>query len=331
MRRGESYEQVASTLLVDPSPSDSLPLVRRDLEALLDTTNRERHLTLIFSPSFLVGDGGALLSGQWAPIREELLSAVRDEWRALAFSIHFGDPLYWELRVVGDASMPETESSRRLMAESKRWPKATLTAIQAIPWSPHAGSVLERYPQMIELVTRYTRRGVDRGQAILNGYLPGKAGHNLLLATELYLAESQGAATSVGSPQRATPPQGTLAQRLNAPVTLVFARESLETAVAILSEAIGAPIAIAGRDLQLEGITRNQMLTLDLQDRPASEALIEVLRRANPDTEATGPNDARQKLVYVVRAVDSGDEQLVITTRSAAARRGETLPAPFTP
>lgn len=330
LKPGESYQETDAQLLIDPQSTDTLPLLRRDLEALLETSDSERHVTLLFTPSFLLGDGGALLTGQWAPVREVLFAATRDEWRAAALSLHCGEVFYWELRVVGDASMPEMETSHRLKSESERWPDAAQTATGGRSWSPHSAKVVGQYPLMVEVLSRHTRRGVDHDQAMLNGCLPPTAGHNLLLAAELYLAESVGlvGVELVGETPRES--EQTVTDRLKGPVTVVFARESLETAVRLVSDAIGAPITIQGRDLQLEGITRNQMLSLDVTDRPAAEALVEVLRRANPDSEATGPADPRQKLVYIVQEDGSGDQQIIISTRSAATSRGDSLPKIFT-
>ena len=90
-------------------------------------------------------------------------------------------------------------------------------------------------------------------------------------------------------------------------------------------------ITILGPDLQADGITRNQQLAIDIEDRPAEEILVEILRRANPDKSATGPDDPRQKLVYVLKpAAPGGAEAIFITTRARAAERQETLPVVFT-
>ena len=326
---GKSYGEYETSISIDSEPSDELPLLRREIEQLLDSSDEARHLTLLFTPSFVLGDGGSLLKGAWEPVREELLATTRDEWRAYSLSLHVGEQFYWELRVVGDASMPQTKSAQTMQALSKVWPVSLQATIEAGAWSDYSRAILVRYGQMFELLSNYTRRGVEGRQAILNGYLPQRAGHNLLLGAELLIAESQGFTDQTVALKTTETPK-TLAEMLEAEVTLVFARESLETAVGLLADAMGASITIEGRDLQLEGITRNQMLKLDVKQRPAAEVLVEVLRRANPDTEATGPTDLRQKLVYVVQPNEQ-PERIVITTRAAAERRGEPLPEVFTP
>jgi hypothetical protein len=106
--------------------------------------------------------------------------------------------------------------------------------------------------------------------------------------------------------------------------TLSFPKETLEKALEMLSMDLKIPLQIAGRDLQLEGITKNQTLSLDLRDRKAGDILVAILRQANPDRTATSAADPRQKLVFVIRG-----DAIIVTTRSAAAQRNEELPEVF--
>ena len=324
---GESYESVAWLFSTDAA-GDEEPLMRREVEQLLETSDADRHVTLIFTPAFLLGDGGSILSGAMSPVRDALLAVARDEWRGAALSLHVGERLFWELRVVGDRSAPPVSTARTLDEEAKRWAESLRSVAPETGYSEHTEQLLSQLPTMIELLGKRTRKGVAQKQAVINGYLPIHAAHNLMLSFELLLQEIQAPGVGTAPLAAADEESRTLQEKLQKPVTLVFARESLESAVSLLSNAMGVPITIVGRDLQLEGITRNQMLGLELRDRPASEALVEIVRRANPDTEATGPTDARQKLVYVV---DQTNQSIVITTRAAAAARGDTLPDPFTP
>lgn len=324
---GDDYESVKHMVEVDPQPSDDLPLVPREFELLLETTDSDRHLTLVGLPQFLVGDGGSLLSGPWAPLRELVLAQARDEWAAVALSLHIDDDerLYWELRVIANAAEPEVRVAAGVAKQSQGWGNDLATVVKERDWSAYSRAVIERSPRMLSVVGKYARRGVDGRQAVVNGYAPPGAAHQLALAAERLVAElatpvAEEPATASG-PLLADLP---IAERLQTPVTIQFTRESLETAVAILAETIATPIEIVGRDLQLEGITRNQMLALDVTDMPAEAVLVEVLRRANPDKEATGPADPKQKLVYVV-----GKDGVEITTRAAAESRGNKLPIVF--
>lgn len=326
---GESYESVATTVAIDPEPSDDLPLVPREFEQLVETTDGQRHLTMVFSPRFLLGDGGSLLRGAWAPLRELLLAQARDEWAAAALSLHIDDAgrLYWELRVVANASEPEVRTAAAVAKRAQGWSADLGAVVGGRDWSPYSREVVERSPRMLAVVGKYARRGVDGRQAVVNGYAPAESPHQLVLAAERLVAEL---ASPVARPPVATAAPSLvdlpIAERLRAPVTIQFRRESLETAVGILSDTLATPIEIRGRDLQLEGITRNQMLALDVTELPAADVLVQVLRKANPDPLAEGPADPRQRLVYVV-----GAEGITITTRAAAERRGDVLPEFFQP
>ncbi len=121
-------------------------------------------------------------------------------------------------------------------------------------------------------------------------------------------------------------------ERLAQVTSLSFGKDTLERALELLAEDLGVPIEIAGRDLQLEGITKNQSFGIDERDKSAREILLTVLQLANPDRTATGPADEKQKLVYVVREGASGERGvIVVTTRAAAKGRGEPLPVVFLP
>ena len=56
---------------------------------------------------------------------------------------------------------------------------------------------------------------------------------------------------------------------------------------------------------------------------------MQILRLANPDKEATGPGDRRQKLVYIIEQGPDKTEQIVVTTRARAKERRNELPAAF--
>jgi hypothetical protein len=101
-------------------------------------------------------------------------------------------------------------------------------------------------------------------------------------------------------------------------MSLVFAKDTLEKSIQMLSDEIGIPMEILGGDLQLEGITKNQSFGLDERDKSADAVLRTILAKS----------DSAGRLVYVIRKRD-GVESIEITTKAAAAKRGDTLPAGF--
>jgi hypothetical protein len=182
-------------------------------------------------------------------------------------------------------------------------------------------------------LSAYARSGFDADHAVVRGYLPAVAGHNLLLAAELTLAEPPAASPIASTgPTSENPASETKSvhERLQQPTSLRFPRDTLEAALNVLAQDIGVEIVIRGPDLQADGITKNQSFGIDVADKPAEEILVEILRLANPDKTATGPGDEKQKLVYVIQPGETGDEQIIITTRAAASARGDKLPTAFT-
>ncbi len=291
-------------------------ILARDLERLLTLTDINRTATLLMRSKFLDTEGRELfLDGG-----EKLLSAfhalVPPNAGAVAVSLDWGDNFFCELL----ATVVQNALAHRFAAKFTEQLQSAEQQMDALlesqPPHPYGQAIENRFSAMLKTMSQYTRTSHDNGIAVARCYLPLPAGHNLLLASRLRLREES-------SPL--APAQNlSISDRLNEVTTLVFPKETLEKALEMLAADLKIPIQIAGRDLQLEGITKNQTLSLDLRDRPASEILVGVLRRANPDREAISAAHPRQKLVYLIR-----DEGVIVTTRIAATQRGEELPEVF--
>ena len=320
------------------SAAGAPPLFARELQRVLQRTDTQRMVTLAFAGKFLQISGEKFLQGTSEPLREAIIDFLGDEATATALSLHWDANFFMELQsTVALNTRPHRFAAlleKRVAASSDRVEDVVL----AEPLHPYGRKVLARFPAMLRKLGNYTRSAEVEKLSVLRCYLPVHAGHNLLAGTELLLnmpasggVPDHGSLTDVPSAK----PQA-VGLRLLRTTSLVFPKETLQRALEILSEDIGVPLKIAGRDLQLEGITKNQSFGLDLRNRPAAEILLAILLQANPDRTASGPTDVKQKLVYVVRQGEiSGEDDLpsviVVTTRSAAARRGEKLPAVFEP
>jgi hypothetical protein len=310
---------------------DEAPPLVRDVEALVEQTDAERDVTLIVAPNFLQASGNELLVADAAPLHDALRWLLGDEATAIAISVDWGDDFFAELRATPALNVPARRLAAKLRERINQTPAEVEELVLADAWHPYGRKVIARLPGMLRTLARYTRAGEEDRQAIVRAYLPAAAGHNLLMAGELLLTQPHGDGSSqVAASDSAPSPPASVAEKLATKTSLSFAKESLEQAVSLLADDIGVEIVIAGGDLQLDGITKNQSLGLDLRDRPAGEILLEILLRANPDRQATGPADPRQKLVYVVEPTTTGAaERIIVTTRTAAEKRGDRLPEPF--
>jgi hypothetical protein len=122
-------------------------------------------------------------------------------------------------------------------------------------------------------------------------------------------------------------------------ITITSERTSLADAIQLVVTKIQTKhpefaIEILGKDLQAEGITRNQTLRdLKYKDVTAAEVLTSLVMQANPAPLLDSATDPRQKLIWVV-VTDPKDAKrsvVYLTTRAAAARRGDELPKVFAP
>jgi hypothetical protein len=293
----------------------SLP---KDMETLVGMLDADRHVTLFGSPHYLVHDGRRLLAGPLARLTDPLSAFFGDAIRAAALSLHFGDSGYVELDAVATADVPASRRAADLKAAVVAAPETVEEYCVALEPAAYGRKLVMRLPQMIRMLGANLRAGAEGRGVVVNAYLPRNAPHNLALATELALAQSPGrGGAASASPARpaAAAPQDALG-KLQKKITLTFVKDNLERSIQIIADEIGVPMEILGGDLQLEGITKNQSFGLDERDKTAEEVLRVILAKANPDG----------KLVFVVRKKDGG-ETIEITTRAAAEKRGDKLPA----
>ena len=129
---------------------------------------------------------------------------------------------------------------------------------------------------------------------------------------------------------------------LDRKMSVSFDQESLEFAINVIVEEFQQslppgstmpPVRVIGGDLQLMGITQNQQIrNFQKTDLPLRTVLTDLVLGANPDKTATGPDDPKQALVWVV--VDDpespGKKAILVTTRKASEGKYE-LPKEFVP
>jgi hypothetical protein len=285
------------------------------METLVGMLDADRHVTVFGAPHYLAHDGRRLLAGPLARLAEPLADFFGDDVRAAALSLHFGGNAYAELDVVATADAPAAALAPKLATALGGLADAAEAYCAELDPAPYGRRLVLRLPPMIRALATNLRSGVENKAVVLNAYLPPHAAHNLALATELVLAQAPRAGTGAAVAAAPAAAEGALG-KMQKKITLVFVKDTLEKTIQMISEEIGVPMEILGPDLQLEGITKNQSFGLDETDKTAEAVLRVVLAKANPDG----------KLVFVVRKKD-GTETIEITTRAAAQKRGDTLPA----
>ncbi|HET6883987.1 MAG TPA: protein kinase [Pirellulales bacterium] len=302
------------------------PPLRREVEILAESSDEERHLTLLAAPNFPLTDGKTLFVDEGvkllAPLRDFLEMQDTDGklemTKALLFSCHLGESLFLELRLYDNFGRPAQSAAREFQHRVDALPKEVSRYVRDLQLSPYSKPILWDYKDQLDLLHKYTRLGIEGKQIVLRAYLPSRAAHNLALGAHLALLEVPGDGTpvAVASTQGSAKPL-TVAERLKKKTTLSFPRNTLEQSMKLLGDDIGVEIVILGNDLRDEGITKNQSFGLDEKEQPADEILRKIMKLANPDG----------KLVYTIKPKEGGGEDvLYVTTRAAAKKRGDKLP-----
>ena len=303
------------------------PVLRREIESLVETSDAARHCTLLFAPNFTFSGAKPLFSEQGAKLQTPLDAFLVMENsdgglelpKAAELSFHLTDELFLEFRVynsyIGKSQSVVVQEFRDRLG---RLPKQVSQYVRELNLSQYSEPVLWEYKDRLQLLDKYARAGVDGKQAVLRAYLPAIAAHNLLLGAHLALLENTGAGPRTAAPPVAQTPQTpqTIAEKLKTKTSLSFPRNTLEMSLNMLADDLGIEIEILGGDLQQEGITKNQSFGLDERDQPAGDILRKIMLLANP----------AGKLVYVIKPQAGGGEVLQVTTRAGVEKRGDKLP-----
>ena len=253
-----------------------------------------------------------------------------DDTRAAAVSVHWDEDFFLELRVATTAERTSQQAAREIQQRLLLAPQLVESWLDKMEANQYGRQILVRFPEMLRQLASYSRHDGIAGHAVVRCYLPAAAGHNLVLAAQLALLETN--LRQGGSSEGTRRTAKSLREKLQLITSMHFPRETLATALDQLASDIDAPIKMVGSDLEAAGITKNQMLSLNLRQQPARSILVEILRAANPDKSARDAADERQQLVYVVREEPGGGpDVIIVTTRAAATLRGELIEPPFSP
>jgi serine/threonine protein kinase len=291
------------------------PAMPGHLERMLKASDADRDVSLAFIPGSLFADNQVFFSGELAALRGPAESFFGEDTKAGLLSLHFAGNLFIELRILATADKSPEALAAQFANRTRSIPSMVEDGLLNLNLHRYAKKLLLRFPEQLRVMAENTRSDVEDDMAVLRCYMPSVATHNLIFASELALAE-QPVAASAGPATGAK--NESIAELLNKKTTLTFPRDTLEKSLQMLLDEAGIKYEIVGSDLQLEGITKNQSFGLDEKDKTVGEILRKIMLLANPDG----------KLVYVIKpAQPGGPETLFITTRAAAAKRGDKLPS----
>lgn len=331
------------------------PALRREVDRLRRMTDDQRHLTILFAPNYLAStmfrDGRSFYFGEARRVREPLDWFLRDELQGALFSLHTAGDTYLELRLTSNLNKDRFTLAKEFQDRLEQVPDLAFDYIATLGSNPYWERVRLQFPNMIRFLHGKTRIGVEEDTATINARLPGPAAHNLVFGSEMLLM-SQPGASPVAVASKPMPMAGNMGGMSPASMTIEdvlskyktnvsFEAMSIEHALLDLAKGVnedlkGLPfefkIKVAGEDLRLDGITRNQTVRDFMQkDRTIGEILTAMVMKANPVTTVKEPSEKDQKLLWVVEKdpEDPSKTIVLVTTRAVSDQKGYKLPAVF--
>jgi hypothetical protein len=318
----------------------AIPLTRA-FQSLWEGSSEQADLVLLIAPNFLFADGREMLRSLAPELVPPLRSLLQPDVAGALLIAHADDErVYAEARLAPSGGISEAALMRVLRESTEQWPTwAEEFIVDSLPdasWRLLAS----RLPVMMRFVVSQMRFGVSDGAAVANTYLPAAAVPQVALATLLAMNTPPSGAAAVASTSAARPLS--VDEMLDRKMSVSFDQESLEFAIDAIATAFKQslpegstmpPVRIIGGDLQLMGITQNQQVRdFAKSDLPLRTVLTDLVLGANADKTASGPQDPKQALIWVVAddPESPGNKAILVTTRQAAENRYD-LPREFQP
>lgn len=314
-----------------------IPLPRTS-QALWADTSVDSDLVVLFTPNFLFADGREMLKAAAPEFIAPLKRFMQPDINACLFTLYFNtdETVFLETRYAPSGGISEPALMRKVSDSIESLPEWANQFILDTTQDPSWKLLAIRMPQMMQYLSSKTRVGISDNAVVANTYLPQAAFPQLAFAGLLAMNTS-----TTGVAIEITPEAEmlTIDQMLDRKMSVSFDQESLEFALEAISNAFqeGLPAGnqmptavIVGGDLELMGITQNQQVRdFSKTDKALRDVLTALVVQANPDKSATGPDDPKQSLIWVVIDSEEGGKEIRITTRQAAERESYQVPPEF--
>ena len=319
-------------------------LMQRELGRLLQVSDADRHVTVLFARDFFRSDGKLLFAGERKRGLEQLEWFFGTGMKAGMVSLHFGEPFYFEMRAQNDVTIDPVTLAANLRSRADEIPMMMEDYLITLNPPPYWARVKARMRDMVYELQAQTRSGVDGDQAMINSVLPGVAAHNLAFGGEMLLTLAPGGSSAMtGAVATTKPTPKSIEELLDSPVTLGFGSNDMVIAMQELESAVNRDtysnlpfefkVKIMGTHLQLEGITKNQRINdFDMKNAKLSDILTAMVSKANPVTTVKDPSEIDQKLIWVVAPdPENPSNKIILITTRKSAEGNYTLPEVFRP
>ena len=292
------------------------------IDPLLPMTDRDRHITAIFTPLTL-GLQETWFPDNVRPFVKNSLDWLGEEVETVSWSFHLKDEqFYSEILLRGKGS--SGKNSAKKLEQDFKTKLAQLAEIllphveQMNPREQGKRMVIGRVPAMVEVFSLATivNHGPQHVQLITP--LPDRAAPNLALGTLLVWDESTRTDFSKAKAKAATPDGPSvpdlIADRLKMKIDVDFRRTPMTEAFNFIGGEIKTPFEVDGDALKLGGFTKNISQEFKMDAARPIDVIIKIFEIAK------GVNKPPEQTLVIV--VDESKKSVVVTTLATANEKG---------
>lgn len=284
------------------------------IDAIIQQTDAERHITVVFEPVALNGHRETLFHTDTADLVEHSLRFFNDvEIESVAWSMHLSDRKFFsEILMRNTTDIKEHLLTKEMKKKLKQIPFDLVSMVELMnPQQVGRRKLIGRFPAMMQTFSNSTIDGIGERYTQLTTQLSDRAAPNLALAGLLTWDEAVKTDFSKAVPQQIdTGPKlpDLMVDRLKMKIDVEFAREPLKDALAYIGGECKVTSVVNGDALKDKGYTQNMPQTFTMQDSglAAIKAII----------------DRYDDMCLVI---DEEKKTFLITTRKFAAQDGQTV------
>jgi hypothetical protein len=292
------------------------------IDPLLPLTDRDRHITAIFTPLTL-GLQETWFPDNVRPFVKNSLDWLGEEVETVSWSFHLtDDQFYSEILLRGKGS--SGKNSVKKLEQDIRTKLAQLAEgllphiEQMNPREQGKRMVIGRVPAMVEVFSLATVVNQGPNYVQLITPLPDRAAPNLALGTLLAWDEST---RTDFSKAKAKPPTAEgasvpelIADRLKLKIDVDFRRTPLNEAFAFIGGEIKTTFEIDGDALKLGGFTKNIAQVFKMDGAKVQDIILTIFK------ESKGIDPKPEKTLVII--VDESKKNVVVTTLATANEKG---------
>ena len=309
---------VAASLTLAESLADYAgvgALASPDMEALIQQSDRNRHVSLLFDREIVDSHREDVFSGtNLLPVADKILFWFGSEVESVCWSMHLEPDCYMEFLMHNSSDSTPRKVQRNLMAQLDKLPEEILGMVRMMrPETLGTRKMIGRFPAMVQAFRMGTTAHVAPGMARMVTVLPQNAAANLAAASLLTWNQSLVTDFDAAMPvvkNSSTEIPARLEDRLKMKVLVIFNRTPLQEALAYIAESISTDLVLDGDGLKLAGFTQNMAQTIELGEVTALEGLDGIMQRYAKESDP------------LVLVVDEQKKQLLVTVKSKAAAEG---------